>query len=122
MLGRLCDLGQLDLSIPFASTPDGGVSVDWIRLSSGLSELGLPFDEYTFDYWGATPLTVFLPALLLGTTTLISGVIILFKPILQTPLLTILERLDGSEKRILDQVALALIAFTALITAVNVYK
>jgi hypothetical protein len=117
------DLGSLkyfNFSYPFAH--DGsGVSDDWIALSSALNEIGMPTDQFTFDYWGAVPLAVFLPAIILGVTTAVSILLVVFRPVIRRPLIAVLERLDGSDKRVMNQLSAFLLGLAVIFTALRVF-
>lgn len=117
------------LSVPNSLPPlyppfgdDGGFdSTEWIRLSSALHELGASTDRFTFDYWGAVPLAVFLPALVLGATTIVGLLLIVAKPLLYKPLMLIAERLDASSKSLFNAISATLIGIAVIVTATRTF-
>ncbi len=117
------DIGNLqyfNFSLPFVRD-GGGFSDEWIALSSALNEVGMPTAGFTFDYWGAVPLAVFLPAIILGVTTAVSILLVFLRPAIRGPLILILERLDGSDKRIMNQLAAFLLGLAVIFTASRVF-
>jgi hypothetical protein len=109
-----------DLSLPHRFDPEQGPDTAWIRASSALHELGFPTDAFTFDYWGVVPLAVFLPALVLGATTLCAVLIVAARPLLYRPLMLIVERLDASSKTLFDLLSAFLLGLAVLVTAVRI--
>jgi hypothetical protein len=108
-----------DLSFPTEIfSKDQGFTLEYVRLSNALHEIGIPSDGFTFDYWGAVPLAVFLPGLIFGVFALLTLAAVALKPVVMRPLTFILERIDASSKKVFELLAAFMLGVAALTTAI----
>lgn len=103
---------------PFA-VHDSVPSIERIRLTGVLAELGFDIDSYTFDYWGVVPLTVIMPAILFASVVFGALVLIACRPLLRGPTSLILARLEASQKGLLSSIGLAISAIAICAVAAS---